>query len=828
MVGTEIASLYATMGADIGKFQRSMGTVDSMLHSAGGKLSGFVGMLGTGLAGAAVVGVGGLAALGAGIVSVTGNAADMQQSIADIASDMRLTADETERVGTLINDLGIDPKLKVSAEEAADAIHMLGKNGLDLGQILDGAARSTVLLANSTKADFGTAADIATDVMALFNIEAQNMMTAVNGITGVTQQSKFDINSYKLALAQAGGVAASVGVSFEDFNATIAAISPLFASGSDAGTSFKTFLQRLVPDTKPAMEAMRELGIVTADGQNQFFTASGEMKSMAEIAAILQTAFAGLSEEQKISAATNIFGTDAMRAAFAIADAGAGTINKLKEEIGKTDAEQAAATRMNTLSGAMEVFWGIVDSLKVQIGTGFLPVAQKMTERLSELATKYGPSVVEWARQFAEQIEVLFNYIVAAVEDGDTMNDWLDHMHPLLKGAVLGTIDFVNGLKEFMPIVVKTISVIKDFVDAIGGIQPILKIVAGIIAGSAIVSIVSFISTIVSAIATIGSFIGSITGIGTALSAVVAFFNPVGLAIAAVGVAAGGLYLAWKYNFLGIRDITSDVIGKVRGWLSGLTPYLDSFKRTFYEWGATAFRKIAEGFNASKEFVKGQLTLVMNDVKEHGWSYATGAFAGRLYEGGRSALLKLGEGIKTASPNIASDLSSALQGMIDVFNKAMDGFKTHVWNVMKDVGGRIADGLVSGLKSGYSKIQSAISFLTNSIPQWVKDQLGIHSPSKVFQEIGMNIMQGLDKGIGDNLKLPKLSMTTAVNHILTPAGDGAQIGEYTVGVSSGGNQRIDVYVHANSSMPTDRAAIRQLAIELQREMSMNGGKVIFS
>src|SRR5690606_16901472 len=127
--------------------------------------------------------------------------------------------------------------------------------------------------------------------MAIFGIKAEEMSRAVNGIVGTTQASKFSIEDYALALAQGGGVAASVGVDFEDFNASIAAISPLFASGSDAGTSFKTFLQRLVPQTDKAKEMMAELGIITADGANAFFDAQGNLKSMSEVAGIMQRAF---------------------------------------------------------------------------------------------------------------------------------------------------------------------------------------------------------------------------------------------------------------------------------------------------------------------------------------------------------------------------------------------------------------------------------------------------------------------------------------------------------------------------------------------------------
>lgn len=815
MNGTQVASLYADIGADLSGFKKGMGQFDDMLHKAGGGLSSFTGMITKGLLGATAAGVGGLAALTAGIVSVTGDAADMQQAVANIAANMTLTGEETAKVADLVNDLGIDPKLKVTATESAEAIDMLGKNGLNLQQIMDGAARSTVLLANSTGGDFGKAADIATDVMAQFGIEAKDMMTAVNQITGVTQKSKFDIDSYGLAVAQAGGVAASVGVSFEDFNATIAAISPLFASGSDAGTSYKTFLQRLVPSTKPATKAMKELGIITADGANQFFDASGQMKGMAEIAGILNKAFVGLTEEQKINYASTIFGTDAMRAAFAIADGGAESINKLKGEIGKTDAEQAAATRMNTLSGVMEIFWGVIDSLKIQIGQGFLPVAQRLTEKLTDLATNYGPQVVEWAKQFSEQIEVLFNYIMAAVEDGDTMNDWLTHMHPLLKDAVLGTIDFINAVKEFLPVVKDAIGTAAGFIESIGGITTVLKIVGGIMAGSAVLSILSWVGTIVSAIGTIGSFIGGITGIGGALSAVLAFFNPVGLAIAAVGVAAGGLYLAWKNNFLGIQDITYGVMEKVKGWFAGLQPSIDALKNQFYEWGKVALNKVSEGFNAAKTAVQAELQRVMSDVKEHGASYAAGAFAGRMYDAARETALNFGRGLLAAAPTLRNDVAGALNAVTAEFNNVVSWLHTYVWDTMKNIGSRVASGMADGIRSGISDISSALSYIQSlftgsSIPVGPPGSIGGHASGGMMTAGGRTWVGERGPEIVD-----------------LPAGSYVHNNAESMSMMGGSSSRIDVYIHANGTMPTDRAAIRQLAIELQREMGMNGGRVVF-
>ena len=258
-----------------GKFGKAFDDMGAGVLKVAGLLSGAL-AAGAVAAGAAIVGF---------AVSGINKASDLESKMGGIASIMGETKAAIEPLKELILDLGMDPNLKVDATEAADAIEKLASNGLTMTQIMDGAAKSTVLLANSTGADFDTAAAVATDSMALFNIEAANMQEAVNGITGVTVASKFDINDYRLALSQAGGVAAATGVEFDDFNASISGISNYFASGSDAGTSFKTMLLRLNPQTDEAADAMKALGL-------NFFDANGNMKSMAEVSTELNDAFA--------------------------------------------------------------------------------------------------------------------------------------------------------------------------------------------------------------------------------------------------------------------------------------------------------------------------------------------------------------------------------------------------------------------------------------------------------------------------------------------------------------------------------------------------------
>jgi hypothetical protein len=186
---TEIASLYASIGASTDGFTRAMNGVDDRLNGINRQFSalGAVGNVAMAGISAAIAGTTvAVAGFGAAIVSSTMAAADMEQQIADISAVMGLTANEATQVGDLISDLGLDPLLKVSATEAGQAIEMLARNGLDLQEMLDGAAKSTVLLANATGGNFSMAADVATDAMAQFNIASSQMQRAVDGIVGVT------------------------------------------------------------------------------------------------------------------------------------------------------------------------------------------------------------------------------------------------------------------------------------------------------------------------------------------------------------------------------------------------------------------------------------------------------------------------------------------------------------------------------------------------------------------------------------------------------------------------------------------------------------------
>ena len=287
-----------------------------------------------------------------------------------------------------------------SATQAAQGIGMLGKNGLDATKIMNGAIDAALLLSAATGTDLSNSADIATDVMSNFGKKASDLGGIVNKLAGVTLNSKFDIDDYRLALGQAGGVAGEFGVSLSDFNTSIAAIAPLFAAGSEAGTGFKTFLQRLNPESKEAAKYMRLIGILTKDGKNQFFDAAGSMKSMAEISQVLNKALSGLSDQQLSKAGKMIFGTDAIRVAIGLSKISAEEFENLSKAIANVSAQKLAEDRMRGLGGVLRETKSVLESLNIAIFESgldvFLIKVISKFKKFVKWLTKLNPKILKF------------------------------------------------------------------------------------------------------------------------------------------------------------------------------------------------------------------------------------------------------------------------------------------------------------------------------------------------------------------------------------------------------------------------------------------------
>ena len=321
--------------------------------------------------GSAIIPVGGIRRMGAyaavgaaassfgGFVKDTVNVArEYEISMIRAAAILKASGSEKMALDKLAKSFVGDGKSDVSIapREAAAGIKMLAKNNIKYTQIVGGALETSAKLAKVMESKLAPTVDLVTDILVNFKMKAKDLGKAGDIMLGAVNSSKFGFKDMRLSIAQAGGVAGKVGVSFKEFATTLAATSSAFASGSDAGTSFKTFLTTMNPKSKASSVMMDKLGI-------SFFTAKGKMKGMSQIFQMLQDSLGGLSDKAKIAAVSTMFGVDAMRTALSAADAGsAGYLRYQRAIEGASMAEMALAVndsldaKINRLSASWERF----------------------------------------------------------------------------------------------------------------------------------------------------------------------------------------------------------------------------------------------------------------------------------------------------------------------------------------------------------------------------------------------------------------------------------------------------------------------------------------
>ena len=312
-----------------------------------------------------IVGVGMTAALTVPLtalgVSANRTASTFEAAMKRVEAALQgVTGKELKQLSDQAKAMG--PAVGKGATDAADGIEALGLAGVATSDILGGALKATLDLAAAGMVNVAPAASLVTDVMGQFKATTAELPAIVNDVVGSLDASKFGFEDFQLAVAQGGGVAAAAGLSFRDFATAIAATSTQFSSGSDAGTSFKTYIQSLVPVSKEAERAMNLLGIEFFDMK------TGRMKPLAEQAEVLRKALSDLSDRSKTDALKTIFGSDASRTAIALMERGRQGILDVQNEILRGDVGSKIDKRMEGEAAATQRVANAFESLKIAIG----------------------------------------------------------------------------------------------------------------------------------------------------------------------------------------------------------------------------------------------------------------------------------------------------------------------------------------------------------------------------------------------------------------------------------------------------------------------------
>lgn len=331
---------------------------------------------------------GGLIAAGLGLA--VAKFAEFDQAMSYVAA----TGEDARDSIDALRDAAIDAGARTvfSATEAANAIEEMAKAGLSAEQILGGGLDGALDLAAAGGLAVADAAGIAATALKTFNLEGSDMAHVADLLAAGAGKAMGDVSDLSQALNQSAMVANATGLSIEETTATLSAFASQGLLGSDAGTSFKSMLQRLTPQSKEAQKAMSELGIAAYD-------ASGEFIGMEKFAGNLQGALKDLTPEQRNSAMATIFGTDAVRAANVLYTEGEAGI---RDWIAAVDdqgyAARTAAERLDNLAGDVEALGGAFDSALISMGSAADGPLRFIIQELTELVDMFN-AMPEGAQQ---------------------------------------------------------------------------------------------------------------------------------------------------------------------------------------------------------------------------------------------------------------------------------------------------------------------------------------------------------------------------------------------------------------------------------------------
>ena len=287
--------------------------------------------------------------------------ADFDQAMSAVKANSGAAGAELDALRAQAIKLGAASQF--SATEAAQGINELAKAGVKSADILSGGLKGSLDLAAAGQISVADAAETAATAMTQFKLSGDKVPHVADLLANAANKAQGGVGDMGAALKQAGLVAASTGLSIEETTAGLTAFASAGLLGSDAGTSFKTMLQRLSAPTADAQKQMNQLGISAYDSQGNFI-------GLANVAEQLKTGLSKLTPEQRNAALATIFGSDAIRAANVLYEQGAAGINKWTAAVSEQGAAaKQAATLTDNLKGDIERLGGALDSVFIQSGS---------------------------------------------------------------------------------------------------------------------------------------------------------------------------------------------------------------------------------------------------------------------------------------------------------------------------------------------------------------------------------------------------------------------------------------------------------------------------
>lgn len=317
-------------------------------------------------------------AIGTAAIS-TGN--DFEAQMSRVQAIAGATKEELKKLTDLAVDLGA--KTSFSASEVAAGMENLASAGFSTNEIIQ-AMPGLLDLAASSGAELAISSEIAASSIRGFGLEANKSGHVADVFAEASARTNAQVEDMGEAMKYVAPVAKTVGLSIEETAAAIGIMSDAGVKGSQAGTTLRGGLTRIVKPTKQVKEAMEELGV-------EFYNSNGTMKSLTQIIQTLQEHTKGLTDEIKNQALAQIFGTEALSGMMALVNRGSSELDKMTKSFEKCDgsAKEMADTMLDNSKGAIESLTGSLESAGIAIQQALAPEIKDLSKWIQGLVDDF-------------------------------------------------------------------------------------------------------------------------------------------------------------------------------------------------------------------------------------------------------------------------------------------------------------------------------------------------------------------------------------------------------------------------------------------------------
>jgi len=424
---------------------------------------------------------------------------------------------------------------------------------------------------------------------------------------------------------------------------------------------------------------------------------------------------------------------------------------KLKEMDGIT--EKIAKEQEGGLNSQLKILKNNFNDLAITIGQQLAPTITKLANKLKELAQD--DKTVKFAKELGEGMASAF---MAMADAFMAVANVMDRLPP-------------------------------GFGQLIGKLIAVTAVLAPLIAGLAFLA--QALGTLWPVVSAVGSAVGSLAGAFGGLSAIA---GAVSYALGSVGIALGALAGAISLPIILIGALIAVIVALVFN-IGGARDKVIAFGHALYDGFVVAVNKAKEALGKLANKIRPALSGAVTTVKSYG---------SRLLNAGKTLGRKIVDGVKNGLANIKNTVANKLKDVITAVQEIPGKVKAKAI----EIGHAIVDGIKNGLSGLASALKDALLSPLQSAVDEAKDLLGIGSPSKVFAEIGKNVVEGYVLGV----KKMAREMTPELPPVKIPP-QPATVGAFTT------TQPTNVNITLNGVAIRDDTDIDRLADAIEEKLS---------